>query len=337
MVIRKSWWRVIAIFIILLTAAIMYWPLTTFAEVGDGSGGGGGPAVPLYMDWSYPRDGETNISINPIIQCKFSHNVAHFEVQKRNKTLFSLRKEDGTDVPIRAFAADVQIEFDKRQYIYLSPINSLEENTKYYVSVQEGVQAKNGMATEKEQQFSFVTGSKNYSVPLLIDIENKASGEEQAIENAHSTDNSDHSIQSEDFPDDKQIESEALVQQTDVSQMSAQTEEEAQKETEIKLQTQTQIQSAQESVKEEAAEEEEEVQKEAEIKPQAQTQMQTQTQTQAKGTGIASRISWILVAAILILAFILSTVVRIKWGGSPKLPGLTFTEIKDHYGKEQSL
>lgn len=39
MVIRKSWWRVIAVFIILLTAAIMYWPLTTFADVGDGSGG----------------------------------------------------------------------------------------------------------------------------------------------------------------------------------------------------------------------------------------------------------------------------------------------------------
>lgn len=304
MVIRKSWWRVIAVFIISLTAAIMYWPLTTFADVGDGSGGGGGPAVPLYMDWSYPRDGETNISINPIIQCKFSHNVAQFEVQKRNKSLFSLRKEDGTEVPIKAFAADVQIEFDKRQYIYLSPINPLEENTKYYVSVQEGVQAKNGMATEKEQQFSFVTGSKNYSVPLLVDIENKASGEEQAIENVHSTDHSD----------DKQIESEAKVQQTDVSQMSAHTEEEAQKEAETKPQTQARIQTTQESVKEEAAEEEEEAQKEPEIEPQSQTRMQS---TQERG--ITSRTTWILVAVILILAFILSTVVRIKWGGSPKV------------------
>ncbi|AHV98825.1 hypothetical protein PSAB_19660 [Paenibacillus sabinae T27] len=268
------------------------------------------------MDWSYPRDGETNISINPIIQCKFSHNVAQFEVQKRNKSLFSLRKEDGTEVPIKAFAADVQIEFDKRQYIYLSPINPLEENTKYYVSVQEGVQAKNGMATEKEQQFSFVTGSKNYSVPLLVDIEKKASGEEQAIENVHSTDHSEHSIQSEDFSDDKQIEPEAKVQQTDVSQMSAHTEEEAQKEAETKPQTQARIQSTQESVKEEAAAQEE-AQKEMEIKPQAQTQ--TLKQAQIQSTGNSSRISWILVAVILILAFILSTVVRIKWGGSPKV------------------
>ena len=60
-----------------------------FAAPGDGEGGGGGSSVPLRMDWSYPADGENNVSVTPIIQCKFSHNVAHNAVIEKNTALFS--------------------------------------------------------------------------------------------------------------------------------------------------------------------------------------------------------------------------------------------------------
>lgn len=151
------------IFIILLLFVLCTAPAYA---VGEGDGGGGGPGVPLYMDWSYPSDGETNVSITPIIQCKYSHNVAQYDVRDRNAKLFSLKNLDGTVVPITIYMADVQLEFDKRQYIYIIPVRPLKNNTSYIVTAEIGVQAKNGMATEEIQTFSFTTGRT--TVPLSI-------------------------------------------------------------------------------------------------------------------------------------------------------------------------
>lgn len=135
--------------------------------IGEGDGGGGGPSVPLVMDWSFPANGETGVSVNTIIQCKFSHNVAHFDVAPRNAGKFTMTKEDGTSVDVEVYQGDAQVEFDKRQYVYLYPKKQLEQYTTYIVTAQEGVQAKNGMATEQIQTFRFITGSSN-SVPVAV-------------------------------------------------------------------------------------------------------------------------------------------------------------------------
>ena len=127
------------------------------AAPGEGDGGGGGPAVPLQLDWSYPAYGEENVSITPIIQCKYSHNVAQYNVIKRNVTLFSLTKLDGTAIDANVYAADSQLEFDKRQYIYIEPLEPLEYNTTYIVTAKKGIQAKNSMGTEEDQYFQFTT------------------------------------------------------------------------------------------------------------------------------------------------------------------------------------
>ena len=148
-----------------------------------GTGGGGGPAVPLTMDWNFPADGERNVSLTPIIQCKFSHNVAHSTVQRRNKTLVSLTKADGSPVAYQVYLVDAQIEFSKRQYIYILPTGPLEANTTYTVHVTEGVQAKNGMATEEAQSFSFTTGSGVVpSVPLMVETASPAVSQEPETE-----------------------------------------------------------------------------------------------------------------------------------------------------------
>lgn len=131
--------------------------IVVFAAPGEGDGGGGGPAVTLQMDWSYPANGERNVSVTPIIQCKYSHNVAQYNVIKRNATLFSMAKLDGTHVDTNVYAADSQLEFDKRQYIYIEPVKPLEYNTTYIVTVKEGIQAKNSMATGRDQSFQFTT------------------------------------------------------------------------------------------------------------------------------------------------------------------------------------
>lgn len=149
---------------------------------GEGDGGGGGPAVPLELEWSFPANGETGVSVYAVIQCKFSHNVAHFDVATRNAGKFTLTRADGTGVAITVYLADAQIEFDKRQYVYLYPKQELEEFTTYLVTAEEGVQAKNGMAMEETKTFCFTTGSKS-AVPVAVATPESASPEAEAERN----------------------------------------------------------------------------------------------------------------------------------------------------------
>lgn len=123
------------ILFVVLTAALLC--PSAFAA-GDGSGGGGGAVIPLYMDWSYPADGASGVSVAPVIQCKFSHNVAQYNVSDRNKTLITLKKADGTNVDITVFVADAQLQFDKRQFLYVSPVKPLSYGTKYILTLHEG-------------------------------------------------------------------------------------------------------------------------------------------------------------------------------------------------------
>lgn len=136
---------------------------------GDGSGGGAGAIVPLYMDWSYPADGASDVSVTPVIQCKFSHNVAQYNVADRNKTLITLKEADGTNVDITVFVADAQLQFDKRQFLYVSPVKPLSYGTKYILTIHEGIQAKNNMATDEEQTVTFTTeyGRSSFNTPLV--------------------------------------------------------------------------------------------------------------------------------------------------------------------------
>ncbi|MEG1500595.1 MAG: Ig-like domain-containing protein [Clostridiales bacterium] len=167
---------------------LLFFPANALAAQ-DGSGGGGGPAIPLFMDWSLPGNGQKNVGLQPIIQCKYSHNVAQHTVKDRNISLLSLQKKDGAIIPAQIFTADAQIEFDKRQYIYLTPREPLDEFTEYKVVSKQGVQAKNGMATEEDQIFSFTTGSKNSQpmanmvLPQILAEKNQAKQPSAAAEN----------------------------------------------------------------------------------------------------------------------------------------------------------
>ena len=125
--------------------------------VGDGSGSGGGSSVALAMVSSSPSDGAGGVSTKPVISCRFSHNVADASVSSSNLTHLSLKKADGTPVSLRTYVADVQIEFDKRQYLYAEPVSALEEGTTYILTLSVGIQAKNGMITSSAQTVKFTT------------------------------------------------------------------------------------------------------------------------------------------------------------------------------------
>ena len=131
--------------------------VSAFAAGGDGSGSGGGSSVALAMVSSTPSDGASGVSTTPVISCRFSHNVAEASVSSANLSHLSLRRADGTSVPLRTYVADVQIEFDKRQYLYAEPVSALETGTTYTLTLSAGIQAKNGMTTSSAQTVTFTT------------------------------------------------------------------------------------------------------------------------------------------------------------------------------------
>ena len=131
--------------------------VSSFAAGGDGSGSGGGSSVALAMVSSTPSDGASGISTTPVISCRFSHNVAEASVSASNLSHLSLKKADGTPIDIRTYVADVQIEFDKRQYLYAKPSSALEPGTTYILTLSPGIQAKNGMTTSSAQTVTFTT------------------------------------------------------------------------------------------------------------------------------------------------------------------------------------
>lgn len=165
-IIRKICLILFAVAVIIMTSSAAF---AVGGGTGDGTGGGGGAAIPLYMDWSYPADGASGVSVNPVIQCKFSHNVAQANVADRNKTFITLQKADGTNVDITVFMADSQLQFDKRQFIYISPVKPLSYGTKYVLKIDEGIQAKNNMATDEVQTITFTTeyGRSSFNAPLV--------------------------------------------------------------------------------------------------------------------------------------------------------------------------
>lgn len=127
-----------------------------YAEAGDGAG----PSVPLYIQSSFPANGDTKVSQTPgNMWIRYSHNVADPLVSGGNTALISLMASDGSYVPVKVWCYDAQIEFDERQYIYLTPQVELNPQTTYRIVASPGVAARNGIhVTSSSESVTFTTG-----------------------------------------------------------------------------------------------------------------------------------------------------------------------------------
>lgn len=151
--------RLIAfVFAAVLSTVVLAAP--AWAEAGDGSGGGGGADVPFAIQSSYPANGATGVSQNPgDLWIRFTHNVADPAVSDHNASLVSLVAEDGSVVSATAWCYDAQIDFDQRQYIYITPLEQLKSQTTYSIVASTGIMARNGIhQTTSTERVTFVTG-----------------------------------------------------------------------------------------------------------------------------------------------------------------------------------
>ena len=104
-------------------------------------------------------DGSSDVAINETIQLNFNKNICNVTVLAGNKTCFHLTDADGKAVAIKLIFPDNQVQKDYRREVFIQPAKDLNKNTRYRISVDHGLAAKNGTTIDNAYAITFTTGS----------------------------------------------------------------------------------------------------------------------------------------------------------------------------------
>lgn len=146
----------LSLLLLLLTA------VPSFAEGGDGTGGGNGENkdIPLTLERASIADGQKDVAVNETIQLNFNKNICNVTVLANNKKCFHLTDADGKAAAIRLIFPDNQVQKDYRHEVFIQPAEDLSPNTTYRLSVDRTLQAKNGTTIDNAYVLTFTTGTR---------------------------------------------------------------------------------------------------------------------------------------------------------------------------------
>ena len=146
----------LSLLLLLLTA------VPSFAEGGDGTGGGNGENkdIPLTLERASIANGQKDVAVNETIQLNFNKNICNVTVLPNNKKCFHLTDADGKAAAIRLIFPDNQVQKDYRHEVFIQPAEDLSPNTTYRLSVDRTLQAKNGTTIDNAYVLTFTTGTR---------------------------------------------------------------------------------------------------------------------------------------------------------------------------------
>lgn len=146
----------LSLLLLLLTA------VPSFAEGGDGTGGGNGENkdIPLTLERASIANGQKDVAVNETIQLNFNKNICNVTVLPNNKKCFHLTDVDGKAAAIRLIFPDNQVQKDYRHEVFIQPAEDLSQNTTYRLSVDRTLQAKNGTTIDNAYVLTFTTGTR---------------------------------------------------------------------------------------------------------------------------------------------------------------------------------
>lgn len=159
----------ILIFILLLSLLMT---CIAYAGSGDGNGSGNGQnkKIALTLESSTPSDGSAKVSRDTIIQLDFNKNICNVKVLDNNKTCFHLTDEKDQVIPITVTFPDDQIQRTYKRQVFIKPKTVLEANTKYRVSVDNTLMAKNGNSIDNAHRITFTTGDATWGeTPKILE------------------------------------------------------------------------------------------------------------------------------------------------------------------------
>lgn len=135
---------------------------------GDGKGGGNNP---LTLTKSNPEDSAKNISVDQEIKLTFSNNVVNMKVDENNKKCFKMTDKSGAEISIDVVMGDDQINKDIKNDIIIKPVNGLEENKTYTITISEKLKSKNGSTLGEPLKITFSTektGTSKFALYIAI-------------------------------------------------------------------------------------------------------------------------------------------------------------------------
>ncbi|SFH10143.1 hypothetical protein SAMN05660649_03866 [Desulfotomaculum arcticum] len=145
-------WRSGLTGLLLIVIFLSTLPLAAFGDNGDGTGNAQGIFKPLGLTSATLEDGTSiidgrNIPLKPKITMHFDKNVVYLLYWERNKRCFHLYDENGTELALNLTKIDDTVDFSKRQYIWVEPVEALAPGTNYKLYVAPDLLAKNGGST----------------------------------------------------------------------------------------------------------------------------------------------------------------------------------------------
>lgn len=141
--------------ILFLLAFVLSTTIFSFAENGDGSGGGQGN--PVTIQSISINDGSTNVELKPYIVINFSKNVINMSVKENNKNCFYMEDESGDNISLNVIMADDQVEPEKKRIISLTPQDKLKEGKQYTLYISQNITSKSGDRLDYSRSISFKT------------------------------------------------------------------------------------------------------------------------------------------------------------------------------------
>ena len=149
----------IAIFVSVFCILLLTSPASFAGSGAPGSGSGQNRDVPLTLESSSVSDGQADIPVNETIQLNFNKNICNITVLAANKKCFHLTDEAGSPVAIRLLFPDDQVQRKYRRQAFIQPVSELDENTRYKITVDRTLTAKNGTPIDNAYIITFTTGS----------------------------------------------------------------------------------------------------------------------------------------------------------------------------------
>ncbi len=111
---------------------------------------------PLKFLRSIPSSGAKNVSLKPIIHLFFDKNVVNDSVWQNNRRQFELFR--GTiSVPITVTRIKDTVDFNRRNEIFVKPVNSLRTSTTYTLVIKKDLRSKAGEELGKRITITFKT------------------------------------------------------------------------------------------------------------------------------------------------------------------------------------
>ncbi len=113
----------------------------------------------LTLTSSTVVDGDTNLSIRPIIELQFSGKVDDITILEHNKDCFHLQDANGNVLTLNVLFPDVQLQTRYVKHIFLTPEADLIPGASYTLTIDQTLSDKKLHPLDQSYRITFTTGT----------------------------------------------------------------------------------------------------------------------------------------------------------------------------------